>query len=84
MSNQKKREDLSPKIKIVLDKAIQKIIAEEKARYGHLVVSDNNGNIKKYLQKIYKLQIFSKLHARCRINEPTCYLIFRHHFYFKL
>ncbi len=30
MSNQKKREDLSPKIKIALDKAIQKIIAEEK------------------------------------------------------
>ncbi len=47
MSNQKKREDLSPKIKIALDKAIQKIIAEEKARDGYLVVSDSNGNIKK-------------------------------------
>jgi hypothetical protein len=35
------------KIKIALDKAIQKIIAEEKVRNGYLVVSDSNGNIKK-------------------------------------
>ncbi len=47
MNNEKRREDLSPKIKIALDKAIQKIIAEEKARDGYLVVSDSNGNIKK-------------------------------------
>jgi hypothetical protein len=47
MNNQKSREDLSPKIKIALDKAIQKIIAEEKARNGYLVVSDSNGNIKR-------------------------------------
>jgi hypothetical protein len=40
-----KREDLSGKIKVALDKAIQKIIAEEKARDGYLVVSDKKGNI---------------------------------------
>lgn len=47
MNNPKKREDLSPKIKVALDKAIQKVIAEEKARNGFLVISDSNGNIKK-------------------------------------
>jgi hypothetical protein len=47
MSSSKKREDLSPKIKVALDKDIQKVIAEEKARNGYLVISDNKGNIKK-------------------------------------
>ena len=51
MNNPKEREDLSPKIKVALDKAIQKIIAEEKARNGYLVVSDNKGNIKKIAAK---------------------------------
>jgi hypothetical protein len=30
-----------------LDKAIQKIIAEEKARDGYLVISDENGDVTK-------------------------------------
>ncbi|MEO6330395.1 MAG: hypothetical protein ABIO55_15780 [Ginsengibacter sp.] len=47
MKSREKREDLSPKIKIALDKAIQKVIAEEKARNGYLVVSDNKGGVKK-------------------------------------
>lgn len=51
MNNAKKKEDLSPKIKIALDKAIQKVIAEEKARNGYLVISDAKGNIKKLAAK---------------------------------
>lgn len=47
MVNSKKQEDLSGKIKIALDKAIKKVVAEEKARNGFLVVSDKKGNIKK-------------------------------------
>jgi hypothetical protein len=47
MSVKKKSEDLSGKIKVALDKAIKKVIAEEKARNGYLVVSDKKGNIKK-------------------------------------
>lgn len=43
----KKKEDLSTKIKTALDKAIQKVIAEEKARNGYLIISDKKGNIKK-------------------------------------
>lgn len=42
-----KKEDLSGKIKIALDKAIQKVITEEKARNGYLVISDKDGKIKK-------------------------------------
>ena len=42
-----KREDLSDKIQVALDKAIQKIIAEEKARDGYLVVSDKKGGVTK-------------------------------------
>ncbi len=45
MNPAKKREDLSEKIKIALDKAIQKIIAEEKARNGYLVISDKKGGV---------------------------------------
>jgi hypothetical protein len=47
MKNKKKTEDLSDKIKPALDRAIKKVIAEEKARNGYLVVADKNGNVKK-------------------------------------
>jgi len=47
MADKKKNKDLSAKIKIALSKAIEKVIAEEKARNGYLVVSDKKGNIKK-------------------------------------
>ena len=39
--------DLSSKIKIALDKAIEKVIAEIKAKNSYMVVSDKKGNIKK-------------------------------------
>lgn len=45
MSEPKKREDLSDKIKIALDKAIQKVIAEAKATNTYMVYSDKKGNI---------------------------------------
>ena len=45
MNPAKKREDLSGKIKIALDRAIEKIIAEEKARDGYLVISDKKGGV---------------------------------------
>ncbi|MEP6951654.1 MAG: hypothetical protein ABI863_20345 [Ginsengibacter sp.] len=45
MNSNKKSEDLSGKIKVALDKAIQKIIAEEKARDGYLVISDKKGGV---------------------------------------
>lgn len=51
MNSVKKSEDLSDKIKIALDKAIKKIITEEKARNGYLVVSDKKGGVKKVLAK---------------------------------
>jgi hypothetical protein len=47
MENKDKPGDLRDKIKIALDKAIQKVIAEEKASNGYLVVADKDGNIKK-------------------------------------
>lgn len=47
MENRKKMEDLSDKIKIALEKAIKKVIAEEKARNGYLVVADKDGKVKK-------------------------------------
>ena len=40
-----KVEDLSDKIQVALDNAIKKLIAEEKARNGYLVISDKKGNI---------------------------------------
>ena len=43
MNLEKNDGDLSDKIKKAMDKAIQKIIAEEKARNGYLVVSDKKG-----------------------------------------
>ncbi|MEO7802674.1 MAG: hypothetical protein ABIR81_11770 [Ginsengibacter sp.] len=45
--NISKNEDLSAKIKVALDEAIQKVIAEAKARNGFLVISDKDGKIKK-------------------------------------
>ena len=45
MNPDKKSEDLSDKIKVALDKAIQKIIAEEKARNGYLVISDKKSRV---------------------------------------
>ena len=47
MTNSKKREDLSEKIKIALDKAIISVIAETKAKNSYLVIADKQGNIKK-------------------------------------
>jgi len=46
-----KREDLSVKIKIALDKATQKIIAEAKASGSYIVVSDKKGGVKKIYAK---------------------------------
>ena len=51
MSTNKKREDLSGKIKIALDKGIQKLIAETKAKNSYLVIADKNGKVKKILAK---------------------------------
>ena len=45
MNSDKKRENLNDKIKVALDKAIQKIIAEEKSRDGYLVISDKKGGV---------------------------------------
>lgn len=42
-----KREDLSGKIKVALDKGIKKLIAETKATNSYIVVSDKSGKIKK-------------------------------------
>lgn len=47
MSHSIKREDLSDKIKVALDKAIEKVIAETKAKNTYLVIADKNGKIKK-------------------------------------
>ena len=47
MNNNKKREDLSKKIKVALDKAIRNVIAETKAKNSYLVIADKQGNIKK-------------------------------------
>ena len=43
--------DLSDKIKIALDKAIKKIIAEAKAANSYIVVSDKKGKVKKLYGK---------------------------------
>jgi len=47
INKEKKRENLSPKIKIALDNAIKKVIAETKARNSYLVIADKKGNSKK-------------------------------------
>lgn len=47
MNNGKKKESLTTKIQIALDKAIEKVIAETKAKNSYLVIADKKGNIKK-------------------------------------
>lgn len=47
MKTVQKSKDLSSKIDAALKKATQKLIAEEKARNGCLIVSDKSGVIKK-------------------------------------
>ena len=47
MNSVKKSEDLSDKSKGALDKEIKKVIAEEKAGKGYLVISDKKGGITK-------------------------------------
>jgi hypothetical protein len=47
MNNSTKREDLSGKIQIALDKAIVKVVAETKAKNSYLVIADKKGKIKK-------------------------------------
>lgn len=45
MKEDKRREDLSDKIKVALDKAIKQVIAETKAKNSYFVYSDKKGNI---------------------------------------
>lgn len=47
MEKIQKKNDLTEKIQTALDKAVKKVIAEEKAKDGHLVTGDKHGNIKK-------------------------------------
>ena len=47
MINVKKVEDLSTKIQAALDKAIEKVKAETKAKNSYMVIADKDGNIKK-------------------------------------
>ena len=47
MTQIKKGKDLSNKIKLALDKAIEKVIADTKAKNSYLVIADEKGNIKK-------------------------------------
>lgn len=51
MNDNLKTEDISKKIQGALDKAIKKVIAEEKSRNGFLVVGDKNGKVKKIQAK---------------------------------
>ena len=43
----KNKKDLSDKIQVALDKAMQNLIAETKAKNSYLVIADEKGNIKK-------------------------------------
>lgn len=43
MDNREKPGDLSAAIQVALDKAIKKLIEEEKTRGGYLVVGDKDG-----------------------------------------
>jgi len=56
MNSVQKSEDLSSKIQVALDKAIQKLIAEEKTCDGYLVVSDKKGHVKKIPAKDFKVR----------------------------
>lgn len=51
MSNIKKSEDLSPKIKEALDRAKKRLIVETKALNSYIVNSDKKGNIIKTYAK---------------------------------
>jgi hypothetical protein len=42
-----KREDLTEKIQVALDRAIQRVIIETKSTNGYMAVSDGNGGVKK-------------------------------------
>ena len=48
---EKKSEDLSGKIKVALDKAIKKVVADAKAANTYIVIADKKGNIKKISAK---------------------------------
>jgi hypothetical protein len=50
-SNKIKSEDLSQKIKIALDRAIQRVKVETKATNTYMVVSDGKGGSKKIYAK---------------------------------
>lgn len=56
MNSVQKSEDLSGKIKVALDKAIEKLIAEEKTPDGYLVVSDKKGRVQKIPAKDFKVR----------------------------
>ena len=56
MNSVQKSEDLSSKIKVALDEAIQKVIKEEKARDGYLVISDKKGDVKKNPARDFKIE----------------------------
>ena len=47
MEKVSKKRDLSSKIKTALDKAVKKVIADQKAKDGYLITGDEAGNIKK-------------------------------------
>jgi hypothetical protein len=47
MIDAKKAEDLSSKIQVALDKAIEKVIADTKAKNSYLVIADDKGQIQK-------------------------------------
>lgn len=47
MKADSKKSEITKKIQGALDKAIRKVIAEEKARNGYLVVGDKKGKVKK-------------------------------------
>ena len=51
MKNRKKKESLTGKIQIALDKAIEKVVAETKAKNSYLVIADKNGKINKIQAK---------------------------------
>ena len=56
MNSVQKSEDLSSKIKVALDEAIQKVIKEEKARDRYLVISDKKGEVKKISARDFKIE----------------------------
>lgn len=47
MEKVRSKKDLSGEMKAALNKAVKKIIAEEKTKGGHLVTGDEHGNVRK-------------------------------------